>query len=129
MPGPSSRTLRRYIADSPVTATSAIQVQYMHMHICHYSIKVCTCIHCKYKKLPESMYIHIIQGHVLDEAKSKNPDAWWWIKADDICDILPGIAESTQGVWSGDVDLDNSDLEEQKAAYRSRLSRIDIAYD
>ena len=43
-------------------------------------------------------------GHVLDDAK-KNPDAWWWIKADGY-DILPGVAESTRGDWTGDIDHD-----------------------
>ena len=65
-----------------------------------------------------------MQVHVLDEAKKANPDAWWWIKADG-CDILPGVAESTKGIWSGDVDLNDGYLEEQKAAYKNRLPRIE----
>lgn len=30
-----------------------------------------------------------------------------------------------RGVWTGDVDLNNGDLEEQKAAYKIRMSRIE----
>ena len=61
-----------------------------------------------------------MQGHILDKAKGKNPDPWWWIKADG-CDILQNLHKGLDG----DVDLDNGDLEEQKAVYRSRLSRIE----
>ena len=62
------------------------------------------------------MYIQLlqvyVQAHVLDEAK-KEPDTWWWIKADG-CDIVPGVAASTQGVWSGNVDMNDGRVDKQK---------------
>ena len=61
---------------------------------------------------------------MLDEAKKNNPDAWWWIKADG-CDIVPGIAESTRGVWSGDVDVNDGGVDKQKTLYKTRLSLIE----
>ena len=33
--------------------------------------------------------------------------------------------QSTKGVWTGDVDLNDGGLEEQKAAYKNRVSRIE----
>lgn len=51
-------------------------------------------------------------------------NTWWWIKADG-CDILPGVAESMRGVWSGDVDLNGGHLKEQKASYNNHLSEIE----
>jgi len=60
---------------------------------------------------------------VLDEAMRHDPDAWWWVKADG-CDVLPGLAESTRGVWSGDVDLNDGDLQKQYLEYQHRLNAI-----
>lgn len=66
-----------------------------------------------------------MQMHVLDEANiHSKQDTRWWIKADG-CDILSGVAESMRGVWSGDVDLNDGHLEEQKASYKNRLSEIE----
>lgn len=48
---------------------------------------------------------------------------WWWVKADG-CDILPGVAESTKGIWSGDVDLGDGELQTQYKQYQCRLKAI-----
>ena len=61
---------------------------------------------------------------MLDKAKKNNRDAWWWIKADG-CDIVPGVAESTRGVWSGDVDVNDGGVDKQKILYKTRLSLIE----
>lgn len=57
---------------------------------------------------------------MLDEAAKHHPDSWWWIKAD----IVSGLSESTRGVWSGDVNLNDGALEQQLKVYQERLSRI-----
>ena len=68
--------------------------------------------------------IHIVsQTHMLDEAAKNHPDSWWWIKADG-CDLIGGLSESTRGVWSGDVNLNDGVLEQQLKVYQERLSRI-----
>lgn len=81
-----------------------------------------------FKNCMRSMSIELslyMQMYVLDEAKRHSKqDTWWWIKADG-CDILPGVAESMRGVWSGDVDLNDGHLEEQKASYKNCLSEIE----
>ena len=35
---------------------------------------------------------------------------WWWIKGDG-CDVVKGVWESTKGEWSGDVDLNDGQLD------------------
>ena len=35
---------------------------------------------------------------------------FWWIKADGV-DVVKGLCESTKGVWSGDVDLNDQKLQ------------------
>ena len=40
------------------------------------------------------------------------------------CDILPGLGESVRGIWSGDVDHNNGDLQRQYTAYQQRLQSI-----
>ena len=65
----------------------------------------------------------ILQVHILDQASQIKPDVWWWIKADG-CDILPGLGESVRGIWSGDVDHNNGDLQRQYTAYQERLKSI-----
>ncbi len=57
---------------------------------------------------------------MLDEASIHHPDAWWWLKADG-CDVVSGLAESTRGIWSGDVDLNDGDVERQYKKYQDRL--------
>ena len=41
---------------------------------------------------------------MLDEAAHAHPGSWWWIKADG-ADLVSGLGESVNGLWSGDVDL------------------------
>ena len=38
---------------------------------------------------------------------------------------MPGVAESTRGVWSGDVDLNDGELDKQKELYKTRLAFIE----
>ena len=61
--------------------------------------------------------------HVLDEAVQIHPNAWWWVKADG-CDLISGLAESTKGVWHGDVDLNDGDLKKQYDVYQNRLLEV-----
>ena len=43
----------------------------------------------------------------------------------DGCDLISGLAESTRGVWSGDVDSNNGDLEQQYQTYQQRLHAVE----
>ena len=63
------------------------------------------------------------QTHVLDEAVKCHPDEWWWVKADG-CDLNSGLAESTRGVWTGDVDFNDGALDKQYRKYNDRLHAI-----
>ena len=45
------------------------------------------------------------------------------MKADG-CDLLSGLSESTRGIWSGDVDLNDGKLQDQYRKYSDRLSFI-----
>lgn len=45
------------------------------------------------------------------------------MKADG-CDLVAGLAESMKGVWTGDVDLNDGDLDNQYKEYTSRLLSI-----
>ena len=65
-----------------------------------------------------------MQTYVLDEAAKHHPNAWWWLKADG-CDVVNGLAESMRGAWSGDVDLNDGELQQQHKAYQDRLARIE----
>ncbi|SMN02438.1 hypothetical protein SPONN_1067 [uncultured Candidatus Thioglobus sp.] len=42
------------------------------------------------------------------------------MKADG-CDLVSGLAESTKGIWSGDVDLNDGDLDKQYQHYAGRV--------
>lgn len=64
-----------------------------------------------------------VQTHVLDEAVKHQPDTWWWLKADG-CDLVKGLAESMKGIWSGDINLNDGELEQQYKHYQDRLSMI-----
>ena len=57
---------------------------------------------------------------MLQSASKSNPDAWWWIKADGV-DVVKGLCESTRGVWSGDVDLNDGKL---KKIYQDLQSQL-----
>lgn len=43
-------------------------------------------------------------------ASTGTEGTWWWIKGDR-WDVLKGVWESTKGEWSGDVDLNDGQLE------------------
>ena len=60
---------------------------------------------------------------MLDEGAKHHPQEWWWVKADG-CDLVAGLAESMKGLWSGDIDLDDGDLQEQLKQYNDRLLSI-----
>lgn len=45
------------------------------------------------------------------------------MKADG-CDLVTGLAESTKGLWSGDVDHNDGKLQEQFKQYNKRLLAI-----
>lgn len=60
---------------------------------------------------------------MLDEAIKSEPDSWWWIKADGV-DLLKGLSESTSGVWSGDVDLNDGNLQKLYSSLQERMKFI-----
>jgi len=55
---------------------------------------------------------------VLDDAARSHPDSWCRLKADG-CDINKGLKESVQQKWSGDVDLNDGQVEKQYEAYQT----------
>ena len=59
----------------------------------------------------------------MDEAVIHHPSEWWWLKADG-CDLVECLGESVRGVWSGDVDHNDGDLQAQQATYEKRLQSI-----
>ena len=64
-----------------------------------------------------------IQTLLVDAAaNSSDHSTMWWIKADG-CDLVPGLCESVQRKWSGDVDLNDGELQ---AEYQSYLSRLEF---
>ena len=48
----------------------------------------------------------VVLVEALRDAKRSHPQAAFWIKAD-ACDVLPGIQESVNHEWAGDVDLND----------------------
>ena len=61
---------------------------------------------------------------MLEEGKKVHPNAQWWIKADG-CDLLEVLGESVNGDWSGDVDLNDGKVAEQRSEYLGRLSHLE----
>ena len=57
---------------------------------------------------------------LLDSAVKNNPDTTWWIKGDG-CDVVPGVCESVNMIWSGDVDLNDGELQKH---YRTQLEFV-----
>ncbi len=47
----------------------------------------------------------------------------WWIKGDG-CDLVSGLKESVSHEWSGDVDLNDGQLQKQYEQYRQHLHFI-----
>lgn len=58
-----------------------------------------------------------------DEAHKGNCDASWWLKMDG-CDLVEGLGESVDQVWTGDMDLADSVLQEQQRHYLDRLKFV-----
>lgn len=65
----------------------------------------------------------MLQTLLLDSAVKANPHAIWWIKGDG-CDVVPGVCESVDVKWSGDVDLNTGELQKSYQAYRTELEFI-----
>lgn len=63
------------------------------------------------------------QAAVLDEASRTHPNAWWWVKADG-CDLIEGLGESIRLDWSGDIDMNDGELQATYKSYRERLDFI-----
>ena len=61
---------------------------------------------------------------ILDEAVRLLPDAVWWLKADGV-DVVSGISESVRLEWSGDVDLNDGEIQRMREAYLNRLEFIE----
>ena len=61
-----------------------------------------------------------MQLSILDESVRAHPNTWWWIKADGV-DLVSGLGESVTGVWSGDVDMGDGQLQ---AAYQLHQERL-----
>ena len=60
---------------------------------------------------------------MLDEAARTHPGVWWWVKADG-CDLVEGLGESVNLVWSGDVDKNDGKLQRLYKCYREQLDFI-----
>ena len=60
---------------------------------------------------------------MLDAAARRSPNARWWMKGDG-CDLTEGLKESTHLRWSGDVDLDDGELQREYQHYRETLSFV-----
>ncbi len=60
----------------------------------------------------------IFQVSALDGIKQANPESIWWISG---VDVVKGLFESTKGVWSGDVDLNDGQLERKFKEMHDRL--------
>ena len=60
---------------------------------------------------------------MLDEVTRTYPGVWWWVKADG-CDLVEGLGESVNLVWSGDVDKNDGKLQRLYKRYREQLDFI-----
>ena len=65
----------------------------------------------------------MMQTTVLDEAARLHPNSWWWLKGDGT-DINAGLRESMKMEWSGDVDLNDGDLQRAYELYQQELRFI-----
>lgn len=52
-----------------------------------------------------------LQIVAFDQLKEVNPDGRFWLKLD-ATDLKVGLMESDSGVWNGDADLGNGELQE-----------------
>ena len=104
VPGLSERTLQRRIASSGILTGSGIQVSL-------------------WASLSQIIVCCNVQVVMLDAAAKAKPNALWWIKGD-ACDVIPGLCESMQLKWSGDVDLNDGNIERDYQQYKSRLQMV-----
>jgi len=51
-----------------------------------------------------------------------HPNSWWWLKADGR-NLNKGLKESVKRMWSGDVDLNDGELQRQHDAYIKRIDQ------
>ena len=63
----------------------------------------------------------LLQETALTYAASSHLDSHFWIKAD-ACDVNPGVQESMNHEWAGDVDLNDGQAEYE--VYVSLVSRL-----
>ena len=70
-----------------------------------------------------TLHVCAIQTKALDEAVLTSPDTSWWIKVDAV-DIVSGLGESVSGVWSGDADLNDGQLQELYEKYKNRQKHV-----
>ena len=71
------------------------------------------CVHCSVT----------VQVEAIRDAKKFHPEAAFWIKAD-ACDVLPGIQESVNHKWAGDVDLNDGAVLSASEVYHSVLDKV-----
>ena len=64
-----------------------------------------------------------LQTTIIQSATTSDPNAWWWIKADGV-DAVKGLCESTKGEWSGDIDLNDGQLQLLNQQLHDRLEWI-----
>ncbi|XP_072046199.1 uncharacterized protein [Amphiura filiformis] len=65
-----------------------------------------------------------IQRTILQQAHESIPTGKWWLKAD-ACDISPGLRESLNHEWSGDVDMGDNKLQLLHQQYIAALKQVD----
>ena len=58
-----------------------------------------------------------------DQLKEVNPDGRFWLKLD-ATDLKVGLMESVSGVWNGDVDLGDGELQELRRVYERRVNTV-----
>ena len=54
--------------------------------------------------------VSLAAGNGTDVCSKFSPDSHFWIKAD-ACDVNPGVQESMNHEWAGDVDLNDGQAE------------------
>ena len=68
---------------------------------------------------PKMLFL-FLQTQVLDKGAKHHPHSWWRVKADG-CDLISGLAESTRGVWSVNVDINDGTLNKLYQEYINRF--------
>ena len=60
------------------------------------------------------------QSHIIKSAAESDRNTSWWIKGDGV-DVVQGLRESVRGQWSGDVDLNDGQLQSLYLEYKQQL--------